>query len=72
MFGQGHAERPFLAIGRPENIDKAEEEVENIKIQRNRSPYVLVVAEALDQVAGVIYDVGGEHDRSQAAMYHRG
>lgn len=41
----------------------------NMKVQSNRTPYVLIIAEALDQVIGTIYDVAFSEQQTRARIY---
>lgn len=44
------------------NSKQRKEEVDDIQIQGDRSPYVLIVGVSLDEVVCVIYDVSRKYD----------
>lgn len=60
MFDQEAAVRCFdrLVVGlhAPEHVQDGEEQVQDVEVQPNRRPDVLVVGVALDQVLGVVQD----------------
>lgn len=60
----------FSTISSSENSEQSQEKVDDIQIQRDRSPYVLVVRVALDEIVRVVHNVSTEYDRCQAPVYH--
>ncbi|KAG9153976.1 hypothetical protein Leryth_000493 [Lithospermum erythrorhizon] len=57
-----------LTIGCSENRRECQEEVDDVQVQSHGSPDVLVIAVALDEVVGIIYNVATENNGSQATV----
>ena len=57
---------------RSEKSQKRQEEIDNVDIQRHRSPNVFVIGVALDQIVGIVNDVPAEYECSQAPVDHHG
>lgn len=59
------------SLGVDAKTKEIEEEVDDVKIQSNRSTNILVVVEFLDELVRVVDDVSAEQDCSYTAQYHR-
>lgn len=58
-----------LVVSCVEYVEQSKKQVDDVQIKGDCCHDVLVVAETLDQVVSVIYDVTTENDRSQATIY---
>ena len=59
-------------VGRPEEGHQGQEEVDDVQVEGDRGPDVLVVSEAPDDVVRVVDDVPTEDERRQPAVDHLG
>lgn len=69
-WGNRHYAAKFSTISSSENSEQSEEKVDDIQIQGHRSPNILVIRVAFNQIVGVIHNVATKYDRSQAPIYH--
>lgn len=58
------------ALSGSENCHQRKEEVDDIQIERDRSPNVLVIGVPFDQIIRVVNNVAAEDYRPQTSVYH--
>jgi hypothetical protein len=59
-----------LRIRGAEEREQGQEQVDDVEVERDGGPHVLVVGVALDEVVGVVDDVPAEDERGEPAVDH--
>ena len=62
--------RAQLSIRCPQQLQQRQEQVDDVEVEWNCSPYVLIVRVALDDIVCVIDDVATEDKWRQSTIYH--
>lgn len=67
---EGQRTKDLRSICSSEDSQQCQEEIDDIQIQRHRSPYVIVIGVTLNQVVCVIYNIPTEYDCCQKPIDH--